>query len=139
MTEGVWLLTDTEKSFIQLTAVTGVFNADTVFDAGLAGEVTFWKSGIHEKREKFDETGRNGTVITPSSKNQRLYCVLLVKYFLNCFFTRKRTPIIPLIRKLHSKKCMIKLVIDIISYLGSLERIERNCWISFSDNRLFSK
>ena len=63
----------------------------------------------------FDGTkGINNNI---NNKNHKLYCIRLVKIFLNNFLTTKRIPMIQLIHKLQMRKRIIKSLILLSSFL----------------------
>ena len=64
-----------------------------------------------------ERMGRKGTAIRHSGRNQRLYCIRLVRCDFNMFLIPNRIPIIPLINKLQTKKCTKKPIIKSLSLI----------------------
>ena len=104
--DGVLLLTDRAKSLICFAAP-GVFAfaavsvRDSIFDAA-----AFFNLSSHKRTcdNRIGRTGRNGTAKSPSSRNHKLNCILLVRWFLNARFVMRSMPVTAQIKILHRKK-----------------------------------
>jgi hypothetical protein len=118
VTDGVSLLTDIVKSFIQ-------FETSIVFVLAISPMVAFsfevedvlrFPSHKNICGNPIGRNGIKGTINSPSKNNHRLYCIRLDRLSLNILLAIKRTPMIPLIKTLHIKKRIIKLATSIASF-----------------------
>lgn len=101
--DGVLLLTDSVKSLICFAApdvftFAAVFVRDSIFDTA-----AFCNLSSHKRTcENWNGgTGRNGTPKSPSSRNHKLNCIRLVRWFFNARFVMRSMPVTAQIKILH--------------------------------------